>query len=276
MLYRNENRWDEIVMQVSASVGDVEPALVKAVIGCESSFAWLGDTRNGEVIDHPSDIDRYESHLNTYSVGPMQVLPATASWFAGRTITREALWDPWTCIFYGASYLSAAVNGWRPGKGGTRVYGHPKARDVRQAAAWYNGGFWVKEPWPSSVQRYAECVAKNYTYFRDVAIANAVQAPSIDNILGIPVVTPDQMGPVDVWINVPGSGTPAPSAAIPDPWTIPPGYDPTLVSEPMLPEDAPVYAPDPRIRPRPEPADTSIWALLLIGAAALLFSQRKR
>lgn len=260
-LYANENRWDDIVLQVAATVGDVEPALIKAVIGCESSFAWLGDLVKGSVMDHPSALDRYEAHLNTHSVGPMQVLPPTASWFAGKTITRENLWDPWTNIFYGASYLSAALNGWRPGSGGTRKYGHPKTSDVRQVAAWYNGGFGVATPWPAGVVRYADCVQRNYRYFRDYAVANAAAAPAgTDSILGIPVVSAEEMGQPDVTIQVAGRG----AASVFD-----------VLDEAPAGNGA---APPPSAQPRTEPVAEvgTFWWLLALGAGVLLWANRRR
>lgn len=81
-----------LINQVAEKYG-IEPALVKAIIKCES--------------DWNINASRYEAHLNDSSWGLMQVLLATAKWMLGNNdLTITQLIQPQTNLEAGVKYLS--------------------------------------------------------------------------------------------------------------------------------------------------------------------------
>lgn len=114
-LYANEDRWDPTI-RAEAAAEKVPVALVKAVVGNETAFRWVGDSHpgRGTLVQDPADLDREEPRIADASVGVMQILTGTASWVMGRQFTREELRDPATNIQVGVRYLSMLFNGWRP------------------------------------------------------------------------------------------------------------------------------------------------------------------
>ncbi len=114
-LYANEDRWDPII-RAEAAAERVPTALVKAVVGNETAFRWVGDPHpvRGTLIQSPADLDREEARVSDASVGVMQILTGTAAWVMGEKFTREDLRHPATNIRVGVRYLSMLFNGWRP------------------------------------------------------------------------------------------------------------------------------------------------------------------
>lgn len=92
-MYKRENEYNTIIADVVAQYGNgrIDIALVKAIIGAESSFT-------------PTAI-RQEVKINDASRGLMQILYRTAK-SVGYTGTADGLFDPRTNITYGVKFLS--------------------------------------------------------------------------------------------------------------------------------------------------------------------------
>lgn len=178
-MYANEDRWDPLVRPIAGAEGVPVP-LVKAVIGNETAFRWVGDPHpvKGTLIQSPADLDREEPRIADASVGVMQILTGTASWVMGDRVTREELRDPATNIRVGSRYLSMLLNGWRPRHvyEGTRlarteriVPAGVRPLTIEETLAAYNGGPGIltrrREDGTFPNQGYVNKGLEAYTYF---------------------------------------------------------------------------------------------------------------
>ncbi len=179
-LYANEDRWDPI-LRAEATAEGLPVALVKAVVGNETAFRWVGDPHpvRGTLIQQPADLDREERRIADASIGVMQILTGTATWVMGQKFTREDLRDPATNIRVGVRYLSMLFNGWRPqhrwdGQGNlvgtSRIKpGGMRGLTVEETLAAYNGGPGIlarrREDGSYPNQGYVDKGLAAYSYF---------------------------------------------------------------------------------------------------------------
>ena len=118
-MFTRENEYDPIVAE-AGKAWEVEPALIKAIIGAESEFT-------------PTAY-RAEPRLGDASYGLMQLLYATAK-LLGYTGSTAGLYDPTTNIRLGTRYLRDLIK-----TAGARGYG------VDSAISAYNAGFSTVRP----------------------------------------------------------------------------------------------------------------------------------
>ncbi len=178
--FRNEDRWDPLV-RPEAAAQNVSVALVKAVIGNETGFRWVGDSHpiQGTLIQTAADLDRSEPRLRDASVGVMQVLTRTAQIVLGGTpVTREELRVPAFNIHIGTVYLSQLLNGWRPDIM-YNTQGNPlsglafpdpvRPLTVEETLAVYNGGPRMLDRLGGAFpnQRYVDDGLQSYNYFSE-------------------------------------------------------------------------------------------------------------
>lgn len=150
MRFAHENDFDLIVAE-AGTAWDVEPALIKAIIGAESEF-------NVHAF-------RAEPQINDASFGLMQLLYGTAKGM-GFTGSVIQLYDPLTNIRLGTRFLAALIK-----TAAQRGYG------VDSAVSAYNAGFSAVRPGDGKRvtnaagslfvnQAYVNRVLELATYFR--------------------------------------------------------------------------------------------------------------
>lgn len=120
----------------------VSPRLVGAIVSIESGF-------NKKAI-------RYESNVDDYSVGLMQVRVATAR-MMGFTGTRNTLMLPWVNLKYGIGYLKTRLKTYPYGMDGIVAYNQGKP-------IWSHESNHYVFP-DGTPQKYAELVHKKYKKF---------------------------------------------------------------------------------------------------------------
>lgn len=117
MRWANETKWDSAIQTAAGNYG-IPADLIRAVIATESQFT--------------PNVSRNEPAIKDASIGLMQILYGTAQGEGytgpvGDAKALSGLYDPFTNITYGASYLAEQYN--RAG------------RDVARAFSAYNGGW---------------------------------------------------------------------------------------------------------------------------------------